>query len=223
MKDLGELEGQAGERGLVDLFPHDRVVFFSDAVFAIAITLLAIELKLPDREMIEHLGANGASGEVTALFVSYFISFAVTGLFWVGHMQTWRHVRQVSGKLVWTNLLQLMFVALMPFATREYSVYFAGESPGRFAFYAFVLAGISFFSFVSRRIVVRQEQLAERLGQGPARWLVWRGLVPLVVFTATIPLAFVLPVWCGGFVFMTIFPCLALVKCRILRTSLPAA
>jgi len=218
MEDLGVIEEERSS-GLKDRFPHDRVVFFSDAVFAIAITLLAIELKLPDRQMIEHLGADGASREVTSLFVSYFISFAVTGLFWAGHMQTWRHVRHVDGKLVWATLLQLMFVALMPFATREYSIYFAGESPGRFAFYAFVLAAISLFALISRQMVVRQEHLHERLGVAATRWLIWRGVVPLVLFALAIPLAFVLPVWCGGLVFVMIFPCLAIAKRWILRTS----
>jgi uncharacterized membrane protein len=216
MKDLGVVK-EEHEADLKDRFPHDRVVFFSDAVFAIAITLLAIELKLPDHEMVEHLGAAGAAGEVTSHFIAYFISFLVTGLFWVGHMQTWRHVRRVSGGLVWSTLLQLMFVALMPFATREYSVYFSGASPGRFAFYAFVLAMISLFALITRRIVVRQEDLRARIGVQATRWLLWRAAVPLVVFALCIPMAFVLPVWCGSVLFMLIFPCLALARRWIQR------
>jgi uncharacterized membrane protein len=58
-----------------DVFPHDRVVFFSDAVFAIAITLLAIELRLPTQEMVEHVGAEAASREVVSLFIAYIVSF----------------------------------------------------------------------------------------------------------------------------------------------------
>ena len=221
MKDLGVLK-EEHEADLKDRFPHDRVVFFSDAVFAIAITLLAIELKLPEPGAA-HLGAGHAPTELSALFVSYFISFAVTGLFWAGHMQTWRHVRQVNGKLVWTTLLQLMFVALMPFATREYSVAFSSnEHPGRFAFYAFVLAAISLFALVSRRIVIRQEGLRERIGVTATRWLLWRGVIPLLVFAAAIPLAYVVPVWCGGVLFAMIFPCLAIARRWILRSSADA-
>jgi len=213
---------QVHEADLKDRFPHDRVVFFCDAVFAIAITLLAIELKLPDNDSLARLGAQAWS-ELPALFVSYVISFLVTGLFWAGHMQTWRHVRQVSGKLVWTTLLQMMFVALMPFATREYSVYFnSSNSPGRLAFYAFVLAGISLFALVSRRIVIAQEQLHERIGVAATRWLLWRGIIPLVLFVLAIPLAYVVPVWCGGLMFAMIFPCQAVVRRWILRTSVDA-
>lgn len=201
-----------GARSLRDLFPHDRVVFFCDAVFAITITLLAIELKLPG-----HAGAGHGEGDTSAAFVSYFISFVVTGVFWLGHMQTWRHVRQVNAGLVWASLLQLMFVALMPLATREYSAYFSGNSPERFAFYALVLAGISLFALVSRWLVIRQENLRERIGVVATRWLLWRGLVPLVVFVLAIPLAFVLPVWCGGVIFFMVFPCLALARRLIQR------
>lgn len=201
-----------GRDGLKDVFPHDRVVFFSDAVFAIAITLLAIELKLPGPETAGH-GQHG----VGSLFVAYLVSFVVTGLFWTGHMQTWRHVRHVNGRLVWATLLQLMFVALMPFATREYSEYFSGNDPGRLAFYAFVLAGIALFAQVTRRMVVRQENLRERLGATATRWLLWRGMIPLVLFALVVPLAFVLPVWCGALVFVMIFPCLAIARRWVLR------
>jgi len=202
-----------------DVFPHDRVVFFSDAVFAIAITLLAIELHLPDAESIERVGANAAWSETTALFIAYAISFLVLALFWTGHMQTWKHVTRATSGLVWCSVLQLMFVALMPFATRVYSEAFYGGSRGSFAFYSLVLAGVSLFSWLSRRMVVRQENLRERLGREQASWLVWRGLVPLLVFAAGIPLAFVLPVWLGGFVFAMIFPLTLLAKWLCFRPT----
>jgi len=218
MKDLGVVK-EEHEADLKDRFPHDRVVFFSDAVFAIAITLLAIELKLPDHEMIERLGAAVASQEVTSHFFAYFISFLVTGLFWIGHMQTWRHVRHVSGALVWMTLLQLMFVALMPLATREYSASFSVQSPGRLAFYAFVLAAISLFALVTRMMVIRRERLHERIGVLATRWLFWRGMVPLVLFSLAIPAAYVIPVGRGGLLFALVFPCLVVTRRWVRRTA----
>lgn len=196
----------AGGEAPRDVFPHDRVVFFSDAVFAIAITLLAIELHLPDAGLVERVGANEAWNETISLFIAYAISFLVLALFWTGHMQTWKHVTRATGRLVWCSVLQLMFVALMPFATRVYAEAFHGGSRGSFAFYSLVLAGVSLFSWLARRMVVRQESLREKLGKEQANWLLWRGLVPLLVFAAGIPLAFALPVWLGGFVFALIFP-----------------
>jgi len=221
MKDLGVVR-EEHEADLKDRFPHDRVVFFSDAVFAIAITLLAIELKLPDREMIEHLGAVAASREVTSHLFAYFISFMVTGLFWIGHMQTWRHVRRVGPGLVWMTLLQLMFVALMPLATREYSSFSSSQNPGRLAFYAFVLAAISLFALITRQMVIRQERLHERIGVVATRWLFWRGIVPLVLFSLAIPAAYVLPMDRGGLLFVLVFPCLVVTR-RWLQRSVPDA
>jgi len=220
MKDLGVVKDEH-EADLKDRFPHDRVVFFSDAVFAIAITLLAIELKLPDREMIERLGELGASHETSSHFFAYFISFLVTGLFWIGHMQTWRHVRRVGGGLVWMTLMQLMFVALMPLATREYSAFFSSQSPGRLAFYAFVLAAISLFAVISRQMVIRQERLHERIGVLATRWLFWRGMVPLVLFSLAIPAAYLWPTGRGGLLFVLVFPCLVLTR-RWLQRSAPS-
>ncbi len=204
-----------------DVFPHDRVVFFSDAVFAIAITLLAIELRLPTQEMIEHVGAEAASREVVSLFIAYIVSFLVIALFWSGHMLTWKHVTRATGKLVWCSILQLMFVALMPFATHLYSEAFSSESAGRFAFYSAVLFGISFFSWLTRRMVVRQENLRERLGDVQVRWLLLRGLIPVLVFAASIPLAYALPIWMGGFVFLLIFPLTMLARRLCFRRPKP--
>lgn len=189
-----------------DRFPHDRVVFFCDAVFAIVITLLAIELRLPSKELIAQVGADAAGGETVSLFISFVVSFLVTGLFWMGHMQTWKHVTRINGRLVWLALLQLMFVALMPFATRGYSESFSGLAPGRFAFYALVLTAISLFSLLARLVIIKQEHLREKIGVAQTQWLLWRGVISFIIFAAAIPLSYVLPVWSAAFVFMLIFP-----------------
>jgi uncharacterized membrane protein len=201
-----------------DLFPHDRVVFFSDAVFAIAMTLLAIELRTPSEELIERVGADRAWGATVPLFVAFVVSFLVTALFWISHMQTWKHITRATGKLVWCSVLQLMFVALMPFAARLYSEAFNSHSPGRFAFYSFVMAAISFFAWLTRRLAVKQENLREKLGASQALWFQLRSLVSLTVFAAGIPLALVLPVWAGGYLFALIFPLTWIVR-RCIRPA----
>jgi uncharacterized membrane protein len=202
-----------------DLFPHERVVFFSDAVFAIAMTLLAIELRTPSQELIERIGADRAWGEIVPLFVAFIVSFLVTGLFWMAHLQTWKQISRATGKLVWCTVLQLMFIALMPFAARLYSEAFNSHSPGRFAFYSFVMAASSFFAWLNRRLAVKQENLHEKLGAAQARWFQLRSLVSLAVFAAGIPLAFVLPVWAGGYLFALIFPLTSIVRRLCFRTA----
>ena len=188
-----------------DVFPHDRVVFFSDAVFAIAITLLAIELKPPAEALIAQFGATGAWMHQIPLFVAFVISFMVTALFWAGHMQAWKMVERVTPGLLWLNIGQLMFVALMPFATVLYSESFMSEHVAPLVGYCLVLTGISLFSFLTRRAMVRSHGVAQKLGPVGTRWFLARTLVPLIVFAACIPLAFILPSWMGGMLFFLIF------------------
>lgn len=206
-----------GANAKLDLFPHDRVVFFSDAVFAIGMTLLAIELRVPTEQTIASIGPAEAWGETIAVFIAYVVSFLVTALFWVGHMLTWKHITRATTKLVWCQVFQLMFVALMPLGTRLYSEAFFDQGSGRFAFYAFVLAGISFFAWMTRVVAARQENLSERLGVAQAKWYVVRGFIPFAVFAAAVPLAFVLPTWMGGLIFFTIFPLTMLLSRRYQR------
>lgn len=208
MREPARVEQAVEEPVREDRFPHERVVNFCDAVFAIVITLLAIELRLPGSELIERVGADQAWGETLGLLLSYLISFFVTGLFWVGHMLTWTHVRRVNGKVVWLALLQLFFVVLMPFATRQVSEHFL--------VYALVLTGISLFSWLVRRTVVKQEDLRATLGPAQTRLLLARGLIPLLVFSSAIPLGLFVPGKWAVLVFVLIFPLSTLARRRIL-------
>ena len=129
----------------------------------------------------------------------------VTALFWAGHMQAWKMVERVTPGLLWLNIAQLMFVALMPFATALYSESFLSNHIGPFVGYCLVLTGISLFSFLTRRAMVRSHGVGRKLGPAGTRWFLARTVVPLLVFSACIPLAFMLPSWTGGMLFFLIF------------------
>lgn len=217
MQEHGALDRTSGAVPDADLFPHDRVVFFSDAVFAIAITLLAIELKVPDEARIHAVGAARAYSEMIPLGVAYVVSFLVAALFWTGHMATWKHVTRISGGLVWLNIFELMFIALLPFGTSLYSESILSDARYAFAVYCCMLAGASLFGWLQRRAVVRQERLYERIGRAQTRWFIVRATIPLLVFAASIPLALLLPTWAGGYVFMLTFPLSAIARRRLLR------
>jgi uncharacterized membrane protein len=98
--------------------PLERLIFFSDAVFAIAITLLIIEIHPP------HLPADASDRtqlitliNLTPNFVAFFISFFVIGAFWAGHHRAFSLARHWSPGLVMPNSFMLAAVVFMPFAT----------------------------------------------------------------------------------------------------------
>lgn len=94
----------------------DRLTFFSDAVVAIAITLLAIDLPLP----VGHTNAElWASLQENALdYLTFLISFAVIGDHWYQHHRTFRYVVRADGPIVPLNLLWLLLIVINPFLTR---------------------------------------------------------------------------------------------------------
>ncbi len=172
-------------------YPHDRVVFFSDAVFAIAITLLVIEIKIPTHEQIVAMGMSEVLSHLIPLFIGFLISFLVTALFWRWHLILMNFVKQVDNKLVWLNVWLLLFVALLPFSSGFYSEYFSSNAP--FVIYCIDLAFIGFFSYWMTAYVVKKENLTETLGKAQARWMKQRALIVPVVFLICIPLALILP------------------------------
>ncbi|MDR2983868.1 MAG: DUF1211 domain-containing protein [Nocardiopsaceae bacterium] len=94
---------------------YDRVLFFSDAVFAIAITLLAVDLHVPSTaaEIATFKELHQAAGSL----LSFGISFAVIALFWLGHHGVFRYITALDRTLILLNLLFLGTIAFLPYPT----------------------------------------------------------------------------------------------------------
>jgi uncharacterized membrane protein len=113
-----------------------RVEAFSDGVFAIAITLLIIEVHIPDAQPGDLLRA---LLEQWPSFAAYAVSFLVIGIIWVNHHAIFNHVERADGRLLFLNLLLLMSVAFIPFPTALLAHYIEAGHDDRVA--AFVYSG----------------------------------------------------------------------------------
>lgn len=93
----------------------DRLVFFSDAVVAIAITLLALDLKItpatPDHLTFTDIVRSWQK------FAAFFLSFFIIAVFWKIHHEFYMYIKKMNGKLLWFNLGWLAFIIMLPFTT----------------------------------------------------------------------------------------------------------
>ncbi|AIS01670.1 TMEM175 family protein [Streptomyces glaucescens] len=173
----------------------ERLIALADGVFAIAITLLVLDLAVPRdldsgqyhealRELLPDLGA-------------YALSVLVLGGFWHGHRTIFRWVRQVDGQLVALSLLGLGAAALVPFPTRLISDY--GREPVSVAIYAGAVAAlgathVALVALLARRPWLRGPEAPE----GFAHHILDLSAT-VVVFLVSIPLTLVLgaaAAWC---------------------------
>jgi uncharacterized membrane protein len=107
-------------------FQVERIVLFSDAVFAIAITLLIIDIKVPEIKSglpVTDENFLQSSAELYPKFMGFIFSFFLISLYWTIHHKMFGFVVNYNGKLVWLNLLFLFSIVLMPFSTAVYSKY----------------------------------------------------------------------------------------------------
>ena len=109
----------------------ERTVFFCDAVVAIAITLLAFNLKI-SQVTNGHLGfADIARQWKTVL--AFFLSFINIANFWKAHHTFYAHIKKMDERLLWYNIWWLMFIVLLPFSTSLISTYFS-DKPAMFLY-----------------------------------------------------------------------------------------
>jgi TMEM175 potassium channel family protein len=102
---------------------HDpaRVLALSDGVFAIVITLLVLEIHVP--ELTGGQSLPEALHEVRPSFIAFLISFLVTAIAWAGHRELFAHIRRTDRTLVWLNLVYLLPLSLLPFGAALISRY----------------------------------------------------------------------------------------------------
>jgi len=158
-----------------------RLEAFSDGVIAILITIMVLELKVPEGADI------AALRPLIPVFLSYLLSFVFLGIYWNNHHHLFQAARHVSGPILWANLHLLFWLSLVPFVTNWMGEH--GFSAWPVALYGTVLlfAGFAFF-VLSRMLIALHGQdsvLATALGQDA------KGKLSLVLYAVAIPLAFI--------------------------------
>jgi len=175
--------GMAERNGRTEL-GSERLEAFSDAVFAVIITIMALELRAPEGHTLAHVRDDLLPG-----LVAYVLSFSLLGIYWNNHHHLLRAAERINGSVMWTNLFLLFWLSLIPVLTEwvreEY------EYPLPAAAYGVVLLASGFaYSLLVRALIRangRDSAVARAIGSDV------KGNVSLVIYAAAIPLAFVSP------------------------------
>jgi uncharacterized membrane protein len=125
---------------------HDpaRVLALTDGVFAIIITLLVLEIHVP--ELTQGHSLNEALGELRPSLVAFVISFVLAGMYWVGHRDLFALIRRTDRGLVWLNILFMLPLCLLPFGAGMIGRY--DQEPVALRIYGLVLVTIAIMRVV---------------------------------------------------------------------------
>jgi uncharacterized membrane protein len=164
----------------------DRVAFFSDAVFAIAMTLLVVGIGVPT---VSANGLNEALREKRPEIISFFISFVVIGYYWLGHHRFVARLSAMTTTLMKVNLVYLAAIAFTPFPTALAGKY--TDEPISIVMYAVTLGVASGLEVVMLRVAHRQHLTTVRFPNPVVRWATGAALIPVFLFVVSIPIALI--------------------------------
>jgi uncharacterized membrane protein len=158
-----------------------RLEAFSDGVIAIIITIMVLEMKVPE-------GHDMATLEpLIPVFCSYVLSFVFVGIYWNNHHHLFHAARQIDGRVMWSNLHLLFWLSLIPFVTG-----WMGENdfpPAAVALYGVVMLMAGFAYYILTRALLRCQHgdsaLAAAVGNDR------KGFLSVMVYVVAVPFSFV--------------------------------
>ena len=162
----------------------DRLAAYSDAVFAVIVTIMVLELRAPDQP------AFSALGPLWPTAISYAVSYLFIAIIWINHHYLMRFVGPPTLRLIWISFVHLFMVSLLPFATAWIARTRLASSP--VAFYAglFVCIDIAYNVF-EREVLAHAD--ATQMSEGTRRMARRRSLGVLASFTTALLVTFVAP------------------------------
>src|SRR5690349_14969248 len=169
-----------------------RLEAFSDGVMAIIITIMVLELKVPDEPTLHALGAS-ATG-----FLTYLLSFVYVGIYWSNHHHMFQLVQRVDGRVLWANLHLLFWLSLFPVTTAWVDESAFARTPVIVYGVNLLLAAVSYYAL---QLVIFRVEGGSGLRQALGRDL--KGKLSPLLYISGIALAFVSP-WLAELVFATV-------------------
>lgn len=150
----------------MELYRSDRLLAFSDGVFAVAITLLVIDLHLPAIPPDSGEAALlAALWDMVRKLLVFAFTFLIVGMSWLGHHRKFTYIDRVDGWLLWMNLLYLLTICLIPFASSVLAEH--GSSRAAFALYAGVMAMTDLVSAAMSAYGLQERFVGERVATRP--------------------------------------------------------
>jgi uncharacterized membrane protein len=162
----------------------DRLAAYSDAVFAVIVTIMVLELKAPDQP------AFSALWSLWPTAVSYAGSYLFIAIIWINHHYLMRFVDSPTLKIIWLNFIHLFLVSLLPFATAWIARTRLASSPVVFYAGLFVCIDIAYNVF-EHEILTQAD--AQHLPENARRMARGRSLGVLTSFATALLVAFVAP------------------------------
>ena len=160
-----------------------RLEAFSDGVLAIIVTIMVLELRPPEGTTLEDLFA------LWPKLLSYALSFVYVAIYWVNHHHLLQAARAVSGRVLWSNILLLFTLSLVPFATAWMGEHSFAGTPVLIYNVVLLLPAIAYFVLVRALIAVPGQPvaLAEEVGRD------FKGKVSILIYVVALAVSLVAP------------------------------
>jgi uncharacterized membrane protein len=157
-----------------------RIEAFSDAVIAIIMTIMVLELTIP------HEPSLAALAPLVPKIISYALSFVILGIYWNNHHHLLQAAKQVNGRVLWANLHLLFWLSLIPFTTGWVGENNFAKLPVALYGVVLLLSGFAYnlLSVSLIKLHGKDSVLARAVGQNV------KGLASLGIYSAAVPLAF---------------------------------
>jgi uncharacterized membrane protein len=158
-----------------------RLEAFSDGVIAILITIMVLELKVPDK------GDLDALRPLLPVFLTYVLSFINLGIYWNNHHHLLHATDRVTGGILWANLHLLFWLSLLPFTTGWMGANHVAEVPTAIYGGVLLLAAIAYFVLTTMIIAAQgpSSTVAAAIGNDA------KGKISPILYAAAIPVAFI--------------------------------